>query len=97
MDIKSIPLLFISMAGFGLFQFTSWPAVLKLVDTYFHAENDGFALGVWSANADFGNIFGFFMCTAVVYFFGWDWQFSLVLAAVMTFALAFLVLKLPIN
>jgi len=85
------------MGAFGLFQSTSWPVVIKLVDRYFNAENDGFVLGIWSANGDLGNIFGFFICTVFVFYWHWAWQSCLAFAAISAFLLAFLIKQLPIN
>lgn len=97
LGIKSITLLFISMGAFGLFQSTSWPVVLKLVDRYFDPEKEGFVLGIWSSSADMGNLFGFFICTALVFYLQIAWQFSLLFMALFAFFVAFLLFKLPIE
>ena len=95
--VKSTLLLFISMGAFGMFQATSWPIVLKLVDKYFDPQKDGFVLGVWSTNGDLGNVFGFGVCNLFVFTFGWPWETCLIFAALSSFFLGFLVLKLPID
>lgn len=97
LGIKSIVLLFISMGAFGLFQSTSWPVVIKLIDRYFDPESDGFVIGIWSSNADMGNIFGFFICTAFIFYFHLIWQFSMIFLGISAFFFAFLLFKLPIE
>jgi predicted MFS family arabinose efflux permease len=81
---------------FGFCQFTAWPVLLFLVSQHFNVETEGTIMGIWSANGDVGNIFGFFLGTLVLDYIAIDWEYVMLIGAsfqMLMCLLVFLFLK----
>ena len=71
-------ILFILMGLSGFLQSFAWPNLLALVHTVTNPDKDAALLGFWATSANFGNIFGFFICQAFVLGLGFGWQIGMV-------------------
>lgn len=58
---------------FGFFQLNFFPAMLTIFGHSFNMKNDGRIVGIWTAKANAGNIFGFLMSNLLVYQFKVRW------------------------
>ncbi|EER10715.1 Glycerol-3-phosphate transporter, putative [Perkinsus marinus ATCC 50983] len=81
----------------AIFQSGCWPASVVIVGQYFLPKYYGTVFGIWSNNANVGNILGAAMCTLMIGVFGNEasvaWQFfgpAVVLLAVSALMLYFL-------
>lgn len=94
---RSIPVLFVSLGGFGLFQSSSYPVLVKLMKKYYTVEEDGRMIGIWSSCGDMGNILGFFVFTVIVYYLHLPWQACLLFASIIASVLGVVIYLLPIE
>lgn len=76
---------------FGFWQFAAWPTLMTLINEYFNVRSEGTALGLWSANGDFGNIIGFILSGLIIDSFSFRWEVAMLVAAVFCWAMALIV------
>lgn len=58
----------------GLLQSTGWPSMIAVMGNWFGKSTRGFILGMWSACASVGNIFGALMVSSVIEY-GYEYSF----------------------
>jgi sugar phosphate permease len=73
---------------FGFFQFPAWPTLMTITSQHFDIKSEGKALGVWSANGDFGNILGFAISGIIVDTLSLRWEIAMLIAAAINWSLA---------
>lgn len=69
---------------YGWFQSASYPALTTIISYNFNDSEDGTLIGFWASTSDFGNIFGFFLSTVIIYYLHLDWRVTLILAGCLT-------------
>ena len=71
----------------GLVQSTGWPANVSVMARWYKSGERGFVMGLWSANASFGNIMGTFIVVVTYACLGVDrgWIASLFVVAFFVF------------
>ena len=95
--VKHVGVLFTAYALFGLFQSSTWPVLIKIVNKYLDPQRDGCLMGLWSTNGDIGNIMGFLSCLVIEFYLKWPWHICLYFSAAITLVMALAIFFLPIQ
>ncbi|CAM1313996.1 SLC37A3 (predicted) [Pycnogonum litorale] len=67
----------------GLLQATGWPCVVAIASNWFGKSNRGLILGLWCANASFGNIIGSYAVGGILKY---GYEFAYLVTSTMLFA-----------
>ena len=59
------PLVVVAMCFNGFFQSTGWPGVMGVMGNWFGKGKRGLLMGLWSINANVGNIVASVMCNII--------------------------------
>jgi sugar phosphate permease len=71
----------VGLLVFGFCQFPAWPTLLTLTNDHFNLDQEGAAMGIWSANGDLGNIIGFGLAGMLVDGLSCRWELAMLVAA----------------
>ncbi len=81
----------IGLLMFGFCQFPAWPTLLTLTSEHFDIKSEGKAMGIWSANGDFGNIVGFGLTAILVDSLSFRWEIAMLVAASLNLSMALVI------
>ena len=96
LNYHSAVILFLGLGFFGFFQSSTWPLVIKILNKYYHPQQDGCLIGFWSSNGDCGNILGFFACTVIEFYLLLPWEICLYFSSAIAIIMAVAIYFLPI-
>lgn len=66
----------------GLFQSTGWPALVTIMGNWFSKESSGLVFGIWSSNANIGNMMGSLIVASVIEY---GYEYGMLLNSVLSF------------
>jgi sugar phosphate permease len=75
----------------GIFNSFLLPCMISIMGNWFPKKNRGFIVGMWATCNNFGNIAGIQVAAWLLDLFEGEWQFLMIVAAVMSFIISIVV------